>query len=26
MCIMPGGWYPANAQGNCDVSGLPLRN
>ena len=26
MCIMPGGYYPANAQGNCDLSGLPTLN
>ena len=26
MCIMPGSWYPANTQGNCDLSGLPLLN
>jgi len=26
MCIMPGAWYPANAAGSCDVSGLPLLN
>ena len=26
MCIMPGAWYPANAAGNCDLSGLPLLN
>ena len=26
MCIMPGAWYPANAAGSCDLSGLPLLN
>jgi hypothetical protein len=26
MCILPGSFYPANAQGNCDLSGLPLLN
>ena len=26
MCIMPGAWYPANAAGNCDLSGMPALN
>ena len=26
MCIMPGAWYPANAAGSCDLSGMPLLN
>jgi hypothetical protein len=26
MCILPGAFYPANAQGNCDLSGLPILN
>jgi len=26
MCIMPGAWYPANAAGSCDLSGLKLLN
>jgi hypothetical protein len=26
MCIMPGSYYPANAQGSCDLSGLPILN
>ena len=26
MCIMPGAWYPADAAGSCDLSGLPLLN
>ena len=26
MCIMPGSYYPADAQGSCDLSGLPVLN
>ena len=26
MCIMPGGFYDANDQGNCDLSALPTLN
>jgi hypothetical protein len=26
MCIMPGGFYEANEQGNCDLSALPPLN
>ena len=26
MCILPGAFYPANAQGNCDLTGLPILN
>ena len=26
MCIMPGAWYPANAAGGCDLSGMPTLN
>ena len=26
MCIMPGGFYPANAQGSCDLTNLPTIN
>jgi len=26
MCIMPGAWYPANAAGGCDLSGMPALN
>ena len=26
MCILPGAFYPANAQGNCDLSGLKIIN
>ena len=26
MCILPGGYYEANADGGCDISGLPIIN
>jgi hypothetical protein len=26
MCILPGTFYPANAQGNCALDGLPILN